>query len=74
VSLVLGDAVLGLGPIAKLPAVGEGPGFSRARLAGARGAGVEIVLEVEDVEASFDRFERSGHRVAEPIRTGHGAA
>jgi catechol 2,3-dioxygenase-like lactoylglutathione lyase family enzyme len=33
-SLVLGDAVLGLAPIAKLPADAESPSFTRARLAG----------------------------------------
>ena len=44
-----GTVVLGLGPIAKLPADGDGPGFSRRRLADDRGAGVEIVLELDDV-------------------------
>ena len=41
-SLRWGDAVIGLGPIAKLPPSGTGPGFTQARLAADRGAGVEI--------------------------------
>lgn len=49
-SLRLGAAVLGLGPIAKLPAAAPGPGFSQQQLASERGAGVEIVLEVEDLD------------------------
>jgi lactoylglutathione lyase len=67
-SLERGQAVLGLGAIAKLPATGEGPGFTRARLAGVRGAGVEIVLEVGDVDAALRAVERAGHRVVEPLR------
>jgi len=68
--LDLGGAVLGLGAIAKLPADGEGPGFTRRRLAGVRGAGVEIVLDVADRDAAFDAFERSGHHLVEPPRDG----
>jgi catechol 2,3-dioxygenase-like lactoylglutathione lyase family enzyme len=67
-SLELGGAVLGLGSIAKLPADGEGRGFTRRRLAGVRGAGVEIVLEVPDLDAAFDAVERAGHEVVEPPR------
>jgi catechol 2,3-dioxygenase-like lactoylglutathione lyase family enzyme len=49
VSVRRGGVVLGLGPVAGLPEHGDGPGFSRARLAGApRGLGVEIVLELTD--------------------------
>jgi catechol 2,3-dioxygenase-like lactoylglutathione lyase family enzyme len=47
-SLELGDAILGLGPIGKLPLAAEGLGFTRTRLAGVRGAGVEIVFEVRN--------------------------
>jgi catechol 2,3-dioxygenase-like lactoylglutathione lyase family enzyme len=50
VSMRRGTVVLGLGPVAKLPERGDGPGFTRQRLAGAKGAGVEIVLELDDVE------------------------
>jgi catechol 2,3-dioxygenase-like lactoylglutathione lyase family enzyme len=64
VSVRRGSVVLGLGPIAKLPADDDrpwpgamrrapdrpyGPGFSRRRLAADRGAGTEIVLELDDV-------------------------
>jgi catechol 2,3-dioxygenase-like lactoylglutathione lyase family enzyme len=48
VSLCRGTVVLGLGPVAKLPETGEGGGFTRSRLAGDKGAGVEIVLELDD--------------------------
>ena len=64
-SLRLGDAVLGLGPIDKLPPDGPPPGFTQERLAGVRGAGVEIVIEVEDLDAAF---ARARDHVAEPIR------
>ena len=62
VSLRRGSVLFGLGPIAKLPADDDrpwprphgwlrpyGPGFTRRRLADDRGAGVEIVLELDDV-------------------------
>lgn len=68
-SLRRGDAVLGLGAVANLPADGQGPGFTRRRVAAERGAGVEIVLEVEDVDAALARFERSRHPLVEPLRT-----
>jgi lactoylglutathione lyase len=65
-SLRWGDAVIGLGPIAKLPPDGPGPGFTQERLAGARGAGVEIVLEVDDLDAALAVVRAAGHRLAEP--------
>jgi hypothetical protein len=40
--------VLGLGPVAKLPERGTGPGFTRQRLAVGKGVGVEIALELDD--------------------------
>ena len=46
-----GTVVLGLGPVAKLPPSGTGPGFTQARLAAGKGAGVEIVLAVDDLDA-----------------------
>ena len=64
-SLRLGDAVLGLGPIGKLPPDAPPPGFTQARLAGDRGAGVEIVIEVDDLDAAL---ERAGDHVAEPLQ------
>ena len=47
VSVRNGSVVLGLGPVAKLPATGAGPGFTRQRLHADRGAGAEIVLELD---------------------------
>jgi lactoylglutathione lyase len=67
-SLVRGEVVLGLGPIAKLPADGPGGGFTQARLAADRGAGVEIVLEVDDVAAALAHVEAAGHPVEEALR------
>jgi catechol 2,3-dioxygenase-like lactoylglutathione lyase family enzyme len=59
-SLRRGDAELGLGPIAKLPSTGSGPGFTRERVSASRGAGVEIVLEVENLESACEMVERAG--------------
>jgi hypothetical protein len=66
-SLRRGDAVLGIAPAAKLPPNGHGPGFTQERLAGVRGAGVETVLEVDDLQAALARVDRTGRSVAEPI-------
>jgi predicted enzyme related to lactoylglutathione lyase len=65
-SVQRGGVVLGLGPIAKLPDVGGY--FTRPRLARGKGLGVEIVLEVEDVEAEFERVAATGWPVVEPLR------
>jgi predicted enzyme related to lactoylglutathione lyase len=67
-SLRRGGAVLGLGSIAKLPAVASPPGFSQERLAGNRGSGVEIVLEVDDLDAALARVERAGAPLAAPLQ------
>ena len=67
-SLHRGGAVLGLGPIAKLPPEGPGPGFTQRRLSGVRGAGVEIMLEVGDLDAALERVEQAGHPIAEPAQ------
>lgn len=67
-SLRRGDAELGLGAAEKLPAGGDGPGFTQERVAGARGAGVEIVLEVEDLGDALEAVRAAGHTVVEPIR------
>jgi lactoylglutathione lyase len=64
-SLRSGGVVLGLGPIAKLP-VEEGS-FKQGRLAGDRGAGVEIVLEVDDIEAMEEHVRAMGHPIPEPL-------
>jgi uncharacterized protein YciI len=60
------DAELGLAAIGRLPAGGAGPGFTRERVAAARAAGVEIVLEVEDLEEAAAGVERAGYSIAEP--------
>jgi lactoylglutathione lyase len=70
VSMRRGTVVLGLGPVAKLPARGAGPGFTRERLATGKGAGVEIVLELDDVEQARALHEhcRSRAAVVEPLQ------
>lgn len=65
-SLRLGDVVLGIGPVAKLPE--EGGYFGRDISAHRRGLGVEIVLEVDDVDGWRDRVVASGHPIFEPLQ------
>ena len=65
-SLRSGSVTFGLGPIAKLPT--QGGYFTRPRLAGDRGAGVEIVLEVDDVAAYRRRVETSGYPVLHELQ------
>jgi lactoylglutathione lyase len=64
-SLRWGDVVLGLATIATLPPSGPGPGFTQERLAGVRGAGVEIVLEVPDLDVAHAAVRAAGHPLAE---------
>lgn len=61
-----GSVVLGLGPISKLPDH-EGY-FTRPRLEADRGAGVEIVLEVDNVTAFHRRVQGAGYPVLEPLQ------
>ena len=65
-SLRLGGVVLGIGPVAKLPE--EGGYFGRNIATLRRGLGVEIVLEVEDVDGCQERVAASGHPILEPLR------
>ena len=65
-SLRLGGVVLGIGPVAKLPE--EGGYFSRDIATLRRGLGVEIVLEVGDVDGCQERVADSGHPILEPLR------
>ena len=65
-SLRLGDIVLGIGPVAKLPE--EGGYFGRDIAALRRGLGVEIVIEVDDVERWRDRVASSDHPILEPLQ------
>ncbi|HEV2129137.1 MAG TPA: VOC family protein [Thermomicrobiales bacterium] len=61
-----GDVILGIGPIAKLPA--EGGYFTERRLAQDRGLGVEIVLEVEDVAAEYEQVVATGWPIVEELQ------
>ena len=65
-SLRRGSVVLGLGPVAKLPE--KGGYFGRDIAARRRGLGVEIVLEVDDVEGWHNHIVASGHPIFEPLR------
>lgn len=59
-SLRRGDAIVGIGAASGLPA---GHYFDASALGGRRGAGVEIVLEVGDLEAAFEAAQAAGARV-----------
>ena len=65
-SLRLGGVVLGVGPVAKLPE--EGGYFGRDIATLRRGLGVEIVIEVDDVDGWRGRVAASGHPIFEPLR------
>ena len=65
-SLRNGEVVLGIGPISKLPE--EGGYFTGEIVSLRRGLGVEIVLEVEDVDGWHRRVVDSGHPIFEPLR------
>ena len=66
--LTCGDVTLGLGRQVDLPEAGQGPGFTQQRLARDHGAGVEIVLETPDLDALYERVQRSGYPLAAPLR------
>ena len=60
------SAILGIGPIAKLP---EGEGYFRRDISShRRGLGVEIVLEVDDVDRWHNRAMASGYPILEPLQ------
>ena len=65
-SLRRGSVVFGLGPVAKLPE--KGGYFGRDIATRRRGLGVEIVLEVDDVEGWHNHIVASGHPIFEPLR------
>jgi lactoylglutathione lyase len=65
-SLRWGDAILGIGAVAKLPE--EGGYFGRNISSHRRGLGVEIVLEVDDVEEWHARVGTSGHPILEHLQ------
>ncbi len=62
----LGAVTLGLGMQDGLPTAHH---FSQEALRGRKGVGVEIVLEVDDVTASYDRAVASGCAIATPLGT-----
>jgi lactoylglutathione lyase len=64
-SLRRGEVILGLGSISKLPA--EGGYFTRHVAKPRRGLGVEIVLEVDDLDAYHARILASEHEISEPL-------
>jgi lactoylglutathione lyase len=66
-SLRNGTCMLGLGPIAKLPAE-RGGYFTRSKLRAARGLGVEIVLEVDDVHLTYEHLQSCGYPIEEPLQ------
>ena len=65
-SLRSGGVLLGIGPLSKLP--DEDGYFTRGISSLRRGLGVEIVLEVDDLDAAHRRVVASGHPVFEPPR------
>jgi catechol 2,3-dioxygenase-like lactoylglutathione lyase family enzyme len=69
-SLRRGLVVLGLGPVAKLPEERDGPGLTRPRLGRDKGAGVEIVLEFDDLDELLALHEHCQERgaVDEPLQ------
>jgi lactoylglutathione lyase len=66
-SLRNGSVLVGLGPIAKLPDE-HGGYFTRSKLRAARGLGVEIVLEVDDVHAMYEQTQSRGYPIEEPLQ------
>lgn len=64
VSVRSGSVVIGLGQAAKLNAKHYfNPELQQDR----RGLGAEIVLEVDDVRAYFDKVKASGYKIATPL-------
>ena len=59
-----GGALIGIGAAAALPARHY---FTQESLAGRKGAGVEIVIEVDDVDAVLRTVEAAGQAVLTPL-------
>lgn len=60
-----GSVVIGLGPAKGLPKDHHfNPELQTAR----RGLGAELVLEVDDVEAYFQKVKESGYKILTPLR------
>jgi catechol 2,3-dioxygenase-like lactoylglutathione lyase family enzyme len=60
-----GSVVIGLGPVAGLPKQHH---FNPEVQTSRRGLGAEIVLEVEDVQAFFEKVKASGYKMSSPLR------
>jgi catechol 2,3-dioxygenase-like lactoylglutathione lyase family enzyme len=67
-SLQNGSFILGLGPIDKLSDDSDSHYFTRSKLSGDRGLGVEIVLEVDDVQAYYEHVQSCGYPIKEPLQ------
>ena len=67
-SLQNGSFILGLGPIDTLPHDGDRSYFTRSKLSSDLGLGVEIVLEVDDVQASYEHVLSCGYPIEEPLQ------
>lgn len=63
-----GEVVIGIGRVDQLPPTAPGPGFDQERVRAGRGAGVEIVLEVEDLDAFHAQVVATGWPVAEQLQ------
>lgn len=66
-SLRNGIVIIGLGSIVKLPEKSGGY-FTRSKLKAARGLGVEIVLEVDDVHAMYEHTQSCDYPIEEPLQ------
>ena len=66
--LECGDVTIGIGQISDLPATTHGQGFSQAKLANNRGAGVEIVLETIELANIHQRVVDAGWPLTEPLQ------
>jgi lactoylglutathione lyase len=70
VSLHRGAVVFGFGPVAKLPETGDRRGFNRQRLAADKSAGMEIVLELDDLNPVHELYRtcQACDVVVEPLQ------
>lgn len=59
-----GSVIIGIGPLSKL---NENHPFNPNRKNVPKGYGVEIVLEVEDVQKIYDKVISTGYRIHEPL-------
>jgi lactoylglutathione lyase len=60
-----GSVVIGLGPAKGLP---KDHHFNPEVQSARRGLGAELVLEVDDIEAYFQKVKDSGHKILSPLR------